>query len=194
MAKIASPSDTHAPLIIALHWLTAAAIAASVPVALLESYVEGHLLKHSLLALHRSLGVLVLGAVLLRLLVRHRHRERRPDHGLPAHLSLPSALSHVAMYLLLLATPLLGWLQSGAAGQDLRLFGLLPLPALLGMDLDLADTLADYHHWAAWSLIALVGAHTVAALWHHYQRRDGVLRSMLPLKPLVAATESSRSE
>ena len=46
----------------------------------------------------------------------------------------------------------------------------------------------------AWLLLAAVGAHVAAALWHHFVRRDQVLTAMLPRaalhRPGVARTQS----
>jgi cytochrome b561 len=58
--------------------------------------------------------------------------------------------------------------------------GLGHLPALIGRDLDLADTLEDWHSALAWTLLALIALHVAAALWHQYIRRDGLLDAMWP--------------
>ena len=69
---------------------------------------------------------------------------------------------------------------TNAHGVALTFLGSVPLPKLLPADSELADTLTDYHVWLAWGLLALVMAHAAAAIWHHFGRRDGVLRAMLP--------------
>jgi cytochrome b561 len=68
----------------------------------------------------------------------------------------------------------------------------LPLPNLVQADSDLADTLTDYHVWAAWGMLALVVAHAAAAWWHHAVRRDGVLTAMLPSVRRPAGAGRSR--
>ena len=40
--------------------------------------------------------------------------------------------------------------------------------------------LGEAHETAAWALIGMVALHAAAALWHHFVRRDNVLRAMLP--------------
>jgi cytochrome b561 len=90
-----------------------------------------------------------------------------------------AALTHIALYGLLLALPLLGWALSNAQDRPVHLFG-LTLPALVGADEDLADSLQAWHIDAAWALLALVLLHTGAALWHHFMVRDDVLRAMWP--------------
>ena len=47
-------------------------------------------------------------------------------------------------------------------------------------DEDLGDSFAEYHEEAAWLLLGLIGVHAAAALFHHYVKRDNVLRAMLP--------------
>jgi thiosulfate reductase cytochrome b subunit len=93
---------------------------------------------------------------------------------------IAAALGHYALYATTLALPVLGWLTANAYGQTLRLFSLLPLPTLMARDRELGYGLQDWHVDAAWVLLALVLGHVAAALWHHYIRRDNVLRSMQP--------------
>jgi cytochrome b561 len=87
--------------------------------------------------------------------------------------------THVALYALLLAMPLLGWALSNAQGKPVHFLG-ATLPALVGDDEDLADRLQAWHIDAAWVLLALVCLHVAAALFHHFVLRDGVLRRMWP--------------
>lgn len=89
--------------------------------------------------------------------------------------------THVAMYALMLALPLIGWSLSNAYGKTVYLFG-ITLPNLVAADEDLADTLGTWHLNAAWALLALVAVHIVAALVHHLVLRDGLLHRVLPGK------------
>lgn len=180
-AAASSAPVRHPSLIISIHWLTFGAILGAVVLVLVRELVEGRATRLALLDLHRSLGVLVIGLTLLRLLIRFANRKSLPDHSLPQPMALMAALGHLAIYLALFAIPLLGWAQTSARGLTLQFFGLFPLPALIATDTDFAETLADAHEYAAWLLLVLVATHAGAALWHHYIRRDGVLTSMLPV-------------
>jgi cytochrome b561 len=82
--------------------------------------------------------------------------------------------------LLLIAVPISGWAASNAHAINLKLFAVMPLPNLVSPNTDLADTLDDYHKWASWAFGVLVLEHTLAALWHHYIRKNSVLVAMLP--------------
>lgn len=170
----------HHPLIIALHWLTLAALAMGVAAIFLREAVEGRALRLELLNLHRSVGLMILLAAGARLALRKQVGCPAAEHNTPRAMRVLAALSHAALYALLLALPILGWALTSAHGQHASVFGLIPLPPLMASDPDLADTLGDFHEWASWGLLALVIVHAGAALWHHHIRRDHVLRSMLP--------------
>jgi hypothetical protein len=66
------------------------------------------------------------------------------------------------------------------SNSPFALAGAPVLPAGVPAISELADTLSDYHVWLAWGLLVLVGMHVAAAAWHHFVRRDAVLRAMLP--------------
>ena len=168
--------------LVLLHWGTLLLIVLTVAAVLLRENIETRDLRSLLIVLHRSLGLLVGLLVLARLLVRLRHHPLPPTAEQSAPAWLAAGLAHLALYLLLLALPLLGWALSNANGFAVSFCGLFPLPALVTPDEDLGDALAGYHEDAAWLLLGLVGVHALAALWHHFVRRDHVLRAMLPLR------------
>lgn len=84
------------------------------------------------------------------------------------------------IYLGMLAVPFLGWSASMTYGGRTHFFGLFELPVLLPKNIEWANILQPAHIWAAWTLLALVGLHVVAALWHHFIKKDATLVQMLP--------------
>jgi len=88
--------------------------------------------------------------------------------------------THAALYLLLLAIPISGWVLNSASGFPLRWFGLLQLPALTTASKPLTAAAVEIHKILFWVLVALVAVHAAAALLHHYHHRNHVLRRMLP--------------
>ncbi len=179
-------AQRHPLVVVWLHWITVAVLFAGVAFVLTREEIGARELKRLLLEQHRSLGLLVLALVMPRLVSRLWNRRELVRHVLPWSLNLAATVGHWSLYLLMVATPLLGWALTNAHGQDASLFGWLTLPPLVAPDTDLADTLADWHELSAWSLLGFIAAHAVAALWHHYVRRDGVLRAMLPWTPGAA--------
>jgi len=110
-----------------LHWL--------LTIALIGNLVIGWLLDDSeeLLALHKSIGIAILGLALVRFANRLRVRCRLPPStnaaGTPAYLAEKTV--HHLLYVLMFAIPLLGWLKTNAAGHVTNCFGLFSLPTLV---------------------------------------------------------------
>ena len=91
-----------------------------------------------------------------------------------------SRLLHLALYAFLLAMPLLGLATAWTDGKSLYLpFTDIALPALLAPDRDLAHRLEDLHGSIGEAFYWVIGLHVVAALYHHWGRRDDTLRRML---------------
>lgn len=179
----ANAQPRHSTPTIALHWATLAMLLVAVSAILLRELVEGDALRAQFLAWHRQAALTVLVLLMLRLAARAAGGLRASaalQTGLTAWQRHAATASHLLLYAGLLAVPLLGSALSDARGQHTAWLGWLPLPHLAATDPDLADTLEDIHAWAAWALGGLVLLHAGAALWHHWMRRDGVLRAMWP--------------
>ena len=89
-------------------------------------------------------------------------------------------LGHLALYGLMLAIPLSGWLMSSAKGFQTVYFGVLPIPDLLGKNPDLGEWLAELHEALNLLLMLTLAGHVGAALKHHFIDQDDILRRMLP--------------
>nr|WP_281406671.1 cytochrome b/b6 domain-containing protein [Rhizobium sp. P44RR-XXIV] len=87
--------------------------------------------------------------------------------------------AHILLYALMILMPLAGYTTSAAGGRDLPWFGLFEWPNLLPLDRPLARAAAEVHEYGAYCLYAVVSLHILAALWHHFFRKDEVLRRML---------------
>lgn len=174
----------HHNLTIALRWTTFGIIIFAVCAVRLRDVVEASEVRRLLLNLHRSFGVVILLLVVARLIACFRLSSEHVSASLPKGIRLLSLAAHTVLYLFLLALPITGWLFSNAAGKAVSLFGLVNLPELIAKNRDLADQLGDVHETLAWLFIALIGAHVDAALWHHFWRKDDVLRATLPVRLL----------
>lgn len=165
-----------------LHWTTAMLIALATGAIVLRSYVETSANRKVLLGLHQSVGVIILILTMMRVLWRASGGIGQLHSTIPKAMRISGGIAHIALYANILVLTTLGWLTSDALGHPLRVFDLPPLPALIERNRDLADDLQSWHLCAAWCLLALVVVHVAAALWHHYGRRDDVLRSMTPFR------------
>jgi cytochrome b561 len=180
-APLNLPAARRQPVpVMLMHWGTLAAIVLVVGFILIREGFDERALRSSLLGLHRSIGLLVFLAAIVRLALRGRYTLVSPPEMAPLT-RLAAGATHVLLYALLLGLPLIGWALTNAGGHRAALFG-FALPALIGPDEDLADLLGEVHEGAAWALFALVALHVAAALYHHFVRRDEVLVAMLPAR------------
>lgn len=170
----------HHPFTRILHWATFALLIVAAGTVCAREYIEDYATNQLLLAIHECSGLMVLALIVLRLAWRACAGVGQLHATAPRRGRIFAALGHYALYTTTLTLPILGWLTSNAYNQRLRLFGLLPLPTLIARDRELGYALQDRHVDAAWLLLALVLGHVACALWHHYVRRDDVLRSMQP--------------
>jgi len=126
---------------------------------------------------HKTFGVILLGLMTLRLVLRLTLGKPAYDPPLPRLNKVASEVVHGLLYLALLAQPMLGWAATAAGGYPVEFFD-TTLPRFLAKDPALAETLFGLHG-AVGSLIMLLAAlHIGAALMHWLVRRDGVMRRM----------------
>lgn len=170
--------ERHHPALMSLHWLSLLLVTAAFVLVLAREAVEPRELRSLLLFWHAQAGSLLLMLSALRLVLRRRRAAPPPlDHGPLRYLA---QAAHLALYGLLIGLPLLGIATLQAKGKAVSVAGLFDLPTLLQRDRDLAETLTTAHEYLAWTLLALVGLHVAAALWHQFIRRDDVLLRMWP--------------
>jgi cytochrome b561 len=100
--------------------------------------------------------------------------------ALPAWQALPAKVLHLALYAFIVVMPLLGLATAWTDGKVLLIpFTDLAVPALLAPDKGLAHQLEDLHGTIGEIFYWVIGLHVLAALYHHWWRRDDTLRRML---------------
>jgi cytochrome b561 len=163
-----------------LHWTVAACVLTMIPVAFLMNAVGAGTLQNVLYTVHRSLGVLVLALMLIRLTYRIVHGAPAPEPTLEPLQRIGSNLVHLALYALIIAQALIGWVATSAYGATISFFGLFNVPSLVEKDQTLSDPLFQVHMLVGFTIIGLLVMHIGAALYHYFIRRDGVMQRMLP--------------
>lgn len=169
----------HAPLLRALHWVTFTLLVVAFSLIWWREGLEDGDARRSVLAWHLTAGLLVLTLTLGRLLFRTASNGLPQQPGLSDVERKTASAVHLSLYGLLIGIPVIGYLVVTMRGRAPGLFNSLPLPALTERNRDLAEVLQGWHEWLAFGLLALAGLHLLGALYHHWVRKDGVLRSML---------------
>lgn len=165
---------------VVLHWLVALGLAAALSVGFYMVDLPLSPFKLHIYSWHKWAGVTIFLLAVVRLAWRVKHGAPGLPLNRPAWQQAAADNMHRALYLLMLAIPLSGWLMSSAKGFQTVYFGILPLPDLLAKNKELGHTLALVHETLNFILLALVLAHAAAALKHHFMDRDDVLSRMVP--------------
>jgi cytochrome b561 len=163
---------------VALHWATAALIVVAFGLGLaVDAFPKNW--EHAVVNTHSLLGVAVIALTAARIAWRLGHA----PPPLPEEVGGPlvrraAAVVHFLLYTLMIVVPLIGipvFLYRGLALD----FGLFQVPSPFARTPAIFRPLQEAHELAAYALIGLAAAHMLAALYHHFIRRDEVLLQML---------------
>lgn len=137
-----------------------------------ELFGEG--LTNTFYQFHKSFGILLFFLIVLRLLLFRFAPVPGYDPPLSKIERAIGATTHLLLYLLLIAMPVLGWLATSISGFPVQFFGwsqpgLDPGNEALGNQLFLA------HGIGGIALAAVLLLHIGAGL-KHWKRKDGVMR------------------
>lgn len=163
-----------------LHWLVVALLVVQYALGWTMPDVRRGTVPDGLIAWHLAVGALIVVVVLFRLLWRLRYPVALLDDGSPAWQQLLAGLTHWLLYVVLALLLLLGWANASARGWTVAVLGVVPLPPLAAAGSRIGMEAGDIHSIVGWCLLALVGLHVAAALYHRIIRRDQVLQRMLP--------------
>jgi len=175
---------------IALHWLMAAFLVVNLCLGLSADYLPESALR-SVIDFHKSLGITLLGLVILRILWRYGHA----PPALNAHYAVwerrMAHVVHYGLYAVMVLLPASGWLHDsawkGAPTHPMRWFGLFEWPRIgfiMSLDPALKETLhtvfGNLHTALGYTLIGLFGLHVAGALKHQWLDREAEIQRMLP--------------
>jgi cytochrome b561 len=166
-----------------LHWLMALMIFIMLGVGTYMADLDkGDPLRPQLFGMHKAVGVTLLMLAVLRILWIFAAGRPTPPRALQPKEILISKAVIGLLYLLMLLTPVAGYLMSNAAGAPVSYFGLFQLPAFIGKSGELREALGELHEILAYGILALVVLHVLGALKHRLLSKDpeaDVLKRML---------------
>lgn len=172
-------TERYTTTAIALHWVLAAAIVISFSVGLYMTSLPLSPQRLKLYNWHKWAGITIFTLSALRLLWRLWHRPPA-DVPMPPWQRTAAHGTHLLMYFLFFAVPLVGWAYSSAAGFPVVVYGVLPLPDFVSADKALAEAIKPWHGRLAYLLAVVVVLHIAAAVKHHVVDRDGLITRMWP--------------
>jgi cytochrome b561 len=169
---------TYGVLHRALHWTTAILIAGLLPVGWYMVGLDFTDWKLTVYTLHESVGVIVFTLTGVRLVWRLLNPVA-PEAGLSPVERAASRAVHLAMYALMIAIPLTGWIGTSAYGFPVQWMFLFTIPSPVAKDDDFGRLVLDAHARMAMVFAGLVALHLAGVAYHAVFKKDRVLDRML---------------
>lgn len=166
--------DTWGIVSRSFHWLIVALLVVQGALGLLHDD-----LPRGTIRLHVSLGITILVLAIARLAWRLYAGRPGPVAGVSQWQQRLAALGHFALYLLLFAVPISGWLMSNYGDHAVRWFGLFDLPHLVAPNDAAHEVMEARHEQLFWALVVIATLHALVAIYHHVFRRNATLTRML---------------
>jgi cytochrome b561 len=150
-----------------LHWLMAAIILFLLGLGI---YMVDFLNKEApnrmdIYNLHKSLGALVLALIIVRIANRLIKKAPALPESMPKVEKILAHLAHVALYLLMIAVPLSGYLMSNLFGYPVGFFG-IELPKIAETNFELGKFFHEAHEVLPYVMLGLVALHVLAVVKH----------------------------
>jgi cytochrome b561 len=174
----AIPVQAYTPIAKTLHWLTAAMVLTIIPVGIGMTYLQGPL-QDFLFHIHRSLGAALIPLIIYRLFYRVTHKPLPLSDDIEPMQKLAAETVHWALYGLLVAQPIIGWIATSAYRAPVLFFWTFQLPPVWPENRAFSEQLFVVHKWIGFVIAFLLCAHIGGALFHYFIRKDRVLQRMI---------------
>lgn len=177
--QIKNTDNKYGLLSIILHWLVALAVFGLFGVGLwmtdLSYYSTWY---HTAPFWHKSVGVVVLMLMLVRVVWRFVSPAPKPIATHSTAVQLLAKLGHLGLYTAIFIVLISGYLISTAEGKGVSVFDLFEVPALFAGGAQQADLAGAIHLYVAWALVIAAVGHGLAAVKHHFIDKDATLKRM----------------
>ena len=165
---------------IALHWMVAVLVVFAAVSGLVTANVDEAAATQQSLSVHQSLGITVFVLIVIRATWRLTHPPPPLPDSTPPVQRIAAGVTHITMYLILLALPVAGYLSLAARGRAVTLYGLVEIPMWMPLNFQLASQALAVHGVGGYVLYGLFVLHVGAALYHRLVLNDGILERMWP--------------
>ena len=176
--SLTNSSTKYGAISIGLHWfMFLLLVAVYACIELREFYPKGSDTREMFKTWHFMLGLTVFGLVWFRLVARLLQVTPGIKPAIIKWQYSLAKIAHFCLYLLMIGMPIGGWLILSAEGHNVPFYG-LSLPALIAENKETAERIEDIHKTVGLVGYYLIGLHALAALFHHYLRKDNTLKRM----------------
>jgi len=181
-------ADKYTKTAVALHWAIAVMIFCNIGLGLGANYVPDAYVR-PMVDLHKSIGITILGLFFVRLVWRLTHKPPPLPAGYATWETHAAHTAHVALYVLMIALPVTGWIHdsawSAAASHPMKLYWVIPwfrLGFVTGLDPATKEAwhtaFGIVHTYLGYALYVVLLAHVAGALKHQVVDRQPEMQRM----------------
>jgi cytochrome b561 len=161
-----------------LHWLIFGLLVAQYAIGSIMPHIGRKTVDEGWVSWHFSVGAAILFFIVIRLIWKLLHPVPQAATLTPLEQKL-SALTHWALYLLVLVMTLLGWAATNSRGWDVVLFGVVTLPQVAAKGAAWGHECGDIHNVLVYVLLGFIVLHVAGALYHRFVKHDQIVARML---------------
>lgn len=164
-----------------LHWTTAILFLFLIPMGIFASIIpEDTEYRNAYYVVHKTLGVIVFALLIIRLIWNRISKRPELDHSIKTHERKMAHVAHIALYGMMIAIPLSGFIMTSFHGYPTFFFAweLKPLWAPSNTATIIWGTMHKY--LLPYLLYIILGAHILGALKHHFiDKHEKAIKRML---------------
>ena len=167
----------------AVHWLMSLIIIGVLGMGLyMTGLSDDHPSKWDYYALHKSFGVLVLGLILVRIILRLVSEIPETEKGIGKLYDVMSKVVIFALYVLMFCVPASGYMMSMIGGHGVLFFGMkVPniLPEFIMTKGYLGGVAYNVHIYGAYVFIAAIVLHLLGTIKHVFIDKINILKRIV---------------
>lgn len=174
-------NEHYGKMAMALHWLMAIMIISLIFIGFMIDDFDKPL-KITMLGLHKATGTLILLLGLFRWYWSISNQTPKPIDSLTkAEVGISHAVKWLLM-LMLIFMPITGALLSMFSGYGIDMYGIFEIIPFVDKSERLADIFHEVHEIGGFIIAGFITLHILAALKHHFIKKDNTLNRMLGKK------------
>lgn len=160
-----------------IHWFSALLIICLIVVGFVMSSMEATEVKYLLYGYHKQWGVVAGMLLFVRLIWLSNNPQVESFKDAKWRMRF-AIITKKMLYFFMIAYPISGVIMSMAGGHGINFFG-FQLPQFVEENPEIAGMMHGLHNAMSWAFVMVISLHILAALYHHYKLKDGLLNRML---------------
>ena len=174
---LADSNNTYGSVTKWFHWVIALAIIAMLILGFTLGFVNGSTFK-AVMFVHKSLGVTILALMVMRLIWRCCNQKPAYPSSMTTFEKIMAHGMVWLLYVLIFSMLAAGLLTVAYHGMGVSVWNWFTIHFPMAANKSLSHFFSNTHSFLAWVILVCIGLHIAAALYHHFIRKDNIVKRM----------------